>query len=170
MNLKTTTHFTFLASRFTLFGALALLALLLIGCAKVDMDAPPQIVYGRDTCARCGMIIEDARFAAAYMTADGQPRIFDDIGDMLVHQSEKGEAVHAFWVHDYETEAWLRGEEAIYVLTTDIHTPMGYGLVALAEEGRATAVALRHNGRVLAFSELQQETAMLKNDHSGHNH
>jgi copper chaperone NosL len=151
-----------------------LLALLAAGCNQVNMDAPPEIVYGRDICSRCGMIIEDARFAAAYMTTEGEPRIFDDIGDMLVHQLEKGEMVHVHWVHDYETEAWLRAEAAFFVQTTDIHTPMGYGLVALAEEGRATAVALRHNGRVFTFNEIQQETAMLKashnHNHSGHSH
>lgn len=150
------------------------LALLLGGCSQVDLDAPPEIVYGRDVCSRCGMIIEDARFASAYVTPDGESRIFDDIGDMLTYQAEKGETVHAYWVHDYQTEAWLRAEGAFFVLAADIHTPMGYGLAALAEEGQATAVALRHNGRVVTFAELVQETSMLSAAHNmggaAHNH
>lgn len=150
------------------------LTLLLGGCSQVDLDAPPEIVYGRDVCARCGMIIEDARFASGYVTPDGESRIFDDIGDMLTYQAEKGETVHAYWVHDYQTEAWLRAEEAFFVLAADIHTPMGYGLLALAEEGQATAVALRNNGRVVTFAELVQETRMLSAAHNmgeaAHNH
>jgi copper chaperone NosL len=148
-----------------------LLALVMLGgCAKVDLDAPPEIVYGRDICTRCGMIIEDARFAAGYLTTDGEPRIFDDIGGMLRYEAEQPEAIHARWVHDYETEEWLRAEEAFFVLAPDIHTPMGFGVVALAEEGRATAVALRHSGTLLTFDELQQQSAMLKANHMGHSH
>ena len=148
-----------------------LLALVMLGgCAKVDLDAPPEIVYGRDICTRCGMIIEDARFAAGYLTTDGEPRIFDDIGGMLRYEAEQPEAIHARWVHDYETEEWLRAEEAFFVLAPDIHTPMGFGVVALAEEGRATAVALRHSGKLLTFTELQQQSAMLKANHMGHSH
>ncbi len=165
-----TTRFTFHASHFTLF--VTLLTVLLIGCAKVDMDAPPEIVYGRDICTRCGMIIEDTHFAASYMTTSGEPRIFDDIGDMLVHQAETGEEVHVYWVRDYETGEWLRAEESFFVQTSEIHTPMGYGLLAIKEKGGATAVALRHNGTIMSFAELKQNAGMLKSshNHSGHNH
>lgn len=177
MKSLTAIHFTFHvsrfmhhASRFTLF--VSLLALLLVGCGKVDMDAPPEIVYGRDICTRCGMIIEDTPFAASYMTTSGEPRIFDDMGDMMVHQAETGEEVRAYWVRDYETGEWLRAEEAFFVQTSEIHTPMGYGLLALKEKGSATAVSLRTQGTVMSFSELQQNAAMLKSshNHSGHNH
>lgn len=153
--------------------AVWLLAVAMLGgCAKVDMDAPPEIVYGRDICTRCGMIIEDTPFAASYMTRSGEPRIFDDIGDMMVHQAETREEVHAYWVRDYETGEWLRAEEAFFVQTSEIHTPMGYGLLALKEKGSATAVSLRTQGTVMSFSELQQNAAMLKSSHthSGHNH
>jgi len=153
------------------FVVLLLVALLISGCGRqVDMEAPPVIIYGRDVCSRCGMIIEDARFAAAYMTTDGEAHIFDDIGDMLVHQADEGDEVYAYWVHDYETEAWLRGETAHYVLTAEIHTPMGYGLLAFADSGRATAFALRNDGRLLTFTELGAETTMLTSTHSHHNH
>ncbi|GAB4154180.1 MAG: nitrous oxide reductase accessory protein NosL [Candidatus Promineifilaceae bacterium] len=159
-----------MTSRF--FWGLLLFTTLLGGCAGVDRDAPPPINYGQDICARCGMIIEDPRFAAGYLTESGESAIFDDIGDMLLHQAETGDVVYAYWVHDYETEAWLHAETAFFVLTPEIHTPMGYGVVALAEEGQATALALRRNGRVLTFAELQQETATLQVNHddTGHNH
>ncbi len=159
-----------MTSRF--FWGLLLFMTLLGGCASVDKDAPPPINYGQDICTRCGMIIEAPRFAAGYLTESGESAIFDDIGDMLLHQAETGDTVYAYWVHDYETEAWLRAETVFFVLTSEIHTPMGYGVVALAEEGQATALALRSNGRVLTFAELQQETATLQVNHddNGHNH
>ena len=151
------------------FIVFMMVALLVSGCGRqVDMDAPPEIVYGRDVCDRCGMIIEDARFAAAYMTTDGEARIFDDIGDMLRHQADENEEVYVYWVHDYETEAWLRGESAHYVLTSEIHTPMGYGLLAFSDSGRATAFALMNHGRLLAFAELSGETSILTSAHDHH--
>jgi nitrous oxide reductase accessory protein NosL len=118
-----------------------LLALLAAGCNQVNMDAPPEIVYGRDICSRCGMIIEDARFAAAYMTTEGEPRIFDDIGDMLVHQLEKGEMVHVHWVHDYETEAWLRAEAAF--LCADDGHPYADGVWPGSAGGRGAGYGRR---------------------------
>lgn len=156
-----------------LFWIVLLCAMLLLGgCAKIDMEAPPEINYGQDVCTRCGMIIDDPRFASGYVTQTGESYIFDDIGDMLLYQTETGDAVYAYWVHDYQTEAWLRAEEAFFVLSSEIHSPMGYGLAALAEKGQATAVALRSQGRVLTFAELQQQTSTLKTVHtdSAHNH
>ena len=51
---------------------------------------PPDIVYGRHICLECGMIISEERVAAAYEW-EGEDRVFDDIGDMLIHGKDAGE-------------------------------------------------------------------------------
>jgi copper chaperone NosL len=128
-------------------------ALSLAGC-QASQESPPQIRYGRDTCAQCGMIISEARFAAAYRTRQGHWRLFDDIGDMLAYQSAHREDVAIFWVHDYETQEWLRAEGVFFVKSPALSTPMGHGVVALGSRARADQLARQVSGDVLTFAEL----------------
>ncbi len=123
------------------------------GC-QASQERPPQIRYGRDTCAQCGMIISEARFAAAYRTRQGLWRFFDDIGDMLAYQSAHREDVAIFWVHDYETQEWLQAERAFFVRSSALHTPMGHGIVALGSRERADQLARQVQGDVLTLAEL----------------
>ena len=84
---------------------LTILSVLALACQPAPpLDKPPDIRYREDTCDQCRMIISDPRFAASYVTQQGETRRFDDIGDMLIHHTEQGEEVAVFWVHDYETE------------------------------------------------------------------
>lgn len=123
-----------------------------------DFSQPPEIIYGEDACERCYMIINEARYAAAYMTSDGESRLFDDIGGMLAHFEDLGEDVTVFWVHDFETEAWLEADQA-YFVESDHLTPMGYGIVAFADESRAESWAADQEALVVSFSTLLSEAA-----------
>lgn len=133
---------------------LGLATVLLVACgSEVDFDQPPEIVYGEDVCERCSMIINEARYAAAYMTEDGQAHLFDDIGGMLAHHKAVTEDVVVFWVHDFDSEDWLKAGEAYYVKGDHI-TPMGFGIVAFAQGQRAEAWAAEQGGMVVTFDEL----------------
>lgn len=131
----------------------ALVAVSLSGC-QASRERPPQIRYGRDRCAQCGMIISEARFAAAYLTREGTWRSFDDIGDMLAFSKAHREDVAVFWVHDYEGEAWLKADSAFLVKSSELHTPMGHGIVALGDRERAEQLARQVHGSVFTFTEL----------------
>jgi copper chaperone NosL len=134
-----------------LFG---LALLLLVACgSETDFDRPPDIVYGEDVCERCSMIINEARYAAAYVTEDGQAHLFDDIGGMVAHDAAVAGDVAVFWVHDFETEEWLRAEEAHYV-KSDLMTPMGFGVIAFDGRDRAESWAAEQGGMVMTFDEL----------------
>jgi copper chaperone NosL len=100
------------------------------------------------------MIISEARFAAAYVTQEGETRRFDDVGDMLLFHQEHQEEVAVFWVHDYETEEWVRADQAFFVMSEELITPMGYGIVAFADRERAEALAAETQGMVMTFEEL----------------
>lgn len=134
----------------------ASLLLILTGCGgRADAaPVPPKIHYGEDICEFCGMIISEERFAAGYITHDGQEHIFDDIGDMFkAHLSQPTEVI-AFFVHDYDSSDWIRAESAYYVLAEELLTPMSSGLAACSSAERATALAADFKGQVLAFDEL----------------
>ena len=134
---------------------LVLLAVFLIGCGRPDGRLePPEIRYGRDVCAQCGMIVSDPRFAAAAATADGTMSIFDDIGDLLAYRKANQPDWAAIWVHDYDTQEWLRAEDAWYLLSPGIHSPMGWGIAAFASEDAARARQGELGGELLRWEEL----------------
>ena len=132
---------------------LLLATVLLAACgSEIDFDKPPDIVYGEDVCERCSMIINEARYAAAYVTGDGESHLFDDIGGMLAHHQEAADDVVVFWVHDFDTEEWLKAEEAHFV-KGDYVTPMGFGIIAFAGNERAETWAAEEGGMVMTFDE-----------------
>nr|WP_290669784.1 nitrous oxide reductase accessory protein NosL [Ardenticatena sp.] len=128
-----------------------------IACGQSDaaLNQPPSIRYGEDACDECHMLIQDKRFAAAYITEDGQSYRFDDIGDMLMHMHKNNVQNATAWVHDYQSQEWIRADDATFVHTPAIATPMGYGLIAFASSTEAATFAQAHNGRILRFSDLR---------------
>jgi copper chaperone NosL len=137
---------------------LLLAALLLAACApKSNEPQPPEILYGQDLCDACGMIIDEARFAAATILLDGQALKFDDIGEMVIYHLDHPEAqVKAWFVHDYDSEAWIRGETAHFV-KGDLKTPMGGSIAAFETQAAAEAFAAAVNGKLFTLDELRVE-------------
>ena len=164
--------FTFYVLRFTFYMvAFVLLAVTSACTANVSSEEPPVIVYGQDVCDRCGMIIEESRFAAAYVTPQGDVRRFDDIGDMVNHYQETGEEAAVFWVHDYSTEEWLKASEAYFVVSEDLLTPMGSGILAAADQNTANSLAADWSGETLTFNALlARAQAGLVEGHDQHHH
>lgn len=139
--------------------SLGLTILLALAACSNETNAeptPPVIHYGEDLCEACGMIISDARFAAAYITKNGESQAFDEIGGMMQTHLEKQADVVAFFVHDYDDQGWIRAETATFVLNSDIISPMSFGLIAFAEADRAAAFAQEMQGTVLTFEETMQ--------------
>ncbi|MCI0393758.1 MAG: nitrous oxide reductase accessory protein NosL [Chloroflexi bacterium] len=152
-----------------LIGLSILVLLLAAGCqSSSSLEEPPEIAYGETECDNCRMIISEARYAAAYMTADGQARRFDDIGDMLAYHAGHGEAVYLFWVHDFASEVWVKADEAFFVSTDSLTTPMAHGIVAHNSRAVAETMAADRGGVVLTFDELLAQPAA--NVMSGHMH
>lgn len=132
-----------------------LLLPLLAGCPDVGPgEGPPELRYGADACDRCQMIINEARHAAAYVTAAGEARRFDDIGCLVEHLAATGEDAATVWLHG-EDGAWVEGEQAALVRAPDVITPMGSGLLAFAGAERARAFAAERGGEVVTLEALR---------------
>ena len=128
--------------------------LTLAGCSA-KADGPPAIQVDRTACAHCTMLVSDERYAAAYETAAGESRVFDDIGCLLdaVRHEPQPETLR-FWFHDALTSQWIRGEEAVFVKSDRIKTPMGGGIVAYRESQDPQAI--RSMRELLAKTEKGQ--------------
>jgi copper chaperone NosL len=89
---------------------------------------------------------------------------FDDIGDLVGHLKRHQELkVAGLWVNDYWTEEWIDAETALYVVSPNIHTPMGHGVAAFSVESRARQMAEETGGEVMEWNRMRAE--MLLHDH-----
>lgn len=137
---------------------LPLVGVLVGGCARrEDPLTPPSIRYGEDVCAACNMIISDPAYASAYRTTDGSARLFDDLGEMVVYMRTTQEPAVATFVHHYGTRDWLMAEDAAYVQSSALQTPMGFGVAATSSQDEARLLAERIAGQTYTFQGLLQQ-------------
>ncbi len=116
---------------------------------------PPEIIYGQDMCDVCGMLISEPQFAAALILEDDTPVKFDDLGELFHYQERFPDArVKAWFVHDYNTEAWVNAEAAHFVVVEGFATPMGFGIAAFETEADAAAFATEQGGVQMSFTDL----------------
>ena len=107
---------------------LALVGLVVAACGPAD--GPQPIVYDREPCAHCRMLISEPRFAAQLQTQDGEVESFDDPGCLLAVLAARSPRVRALWFHHVHEDRWL---DAAHVAFEEMErTPMGYGLGAVA--------------------------------------
>lgn len=111
------------------------------GCGRVDAAGPPTIVLGDTVCDECGMIVSDARFATATVVEGprgAEARAFDDFNCQINYErAHPAEPVTARWSHDYLSTAWMPTEDASFLRSPGLRTPMGSGVAAFADRADA---------------------------------
>lgn len=135
--------------------AWSLSALFVAGCAA-SSGGPPTVRYGESACAECRMLINEARYAAAALTTTSEPVVFDSTECLVRYLHRRGASLARIWVHDYGADRWLVAEEAFYVASPELTTPMGKGVVAIATPPDADQLAGTVHGRVLRFAQLDE--------------
>jgi len=102
------------------------------------------------------MAISQKQFAAEIVDEEETVHKFDDIGCMLQFLKAKRGIVKpaALYVVDYDTRQWLAVDQAHFVRSALITTPMGGGIVAFSNAARATAAAREREGRLLSYPDL----------------
>ncbi len=129
------------------------LCLLLTSCGDAPTLDPPIVRWGQDVCAECGMILSDDRYAAAVVAIhDGERHeyLYDDLGEMLAHPPKTEGAVKQ-WARDMRTRQWIDASRAHYIRSRTLHTPMGYGVVALNDLQDAQALRDEAGGELLTM-------------------
>lgn len=137
---------------------LSIASALLVGCGEERVDGPPEVRFGQAECVHCGMIVSDARTAAAIVAEiDGKRRdlAFDDIGDMAAYEAEREDLrVVGRYVGDYATAQWVAVEEATLLRSDGLHTPMGSGVIGFADRAAAERKQAEVGGELLTYKEL----------------
>ena len=131
--------------------------ILLAGCSGQAIDKAPNIRYGQDACAECRMIIGDVRFAAAFVNAEGDTFKFDDIGCMRHYEEKNHAALQNSWVHDYPSEGWIDPAKAVFIRSTKLITPMGYGIAAFSSAQKAEQFLKEHEGQKILWDGISNK-------------
>lgn len=129
------------------------LILFTIGCQPDNSPVP--IDKGLDMCEYCRMTISDLHYAGEIIERKKLHK-FDDIGCMLAYAQTHNLNTNnaSFWVMDFDSLNWIKAEEANYVLSSEIKTPMAYGIIAFKDPFKANDTADKTKGEVLQFQYL----------------
>ena len=118
-----------------------LLSAVLGACAGLKAGDVPRLSVGQDACAKCGMIVSDDRFAAGYVSDEGESVVFDDLGELLAELQERPGLRSRAWARDMKGGGWARLTEAETRRSERLATPMGTGWAAFARKSDAEAFA-----------------------------
>jgi copper chaperone NosL len=136
------------------------LALVLGACS----DGPRDIQVGAEECAHCRMMVSEHSFATQLITDRGRPYVFDSIECMAEFLDAEEEIpqdrVRSLWVTDFnEPGRWLGVEDAHFLRSRDLRSPMGLNLSAYASESEARESQADFGGEVLTWTEVRELVA-----------
>jgi copper chaperone NosL len=156
------------------WGRLIVLALL-VPLASACEIAPEPVHLGAEECAHCSMLISERRYAAQLLTTKGKAYKFDAIEclrEFLATGAVSSADVHSLWVTDATLgEGWIRAEDATFLHSAELRTPMGGGLAAYASAADAQVAAARLSGTLMSWQALlAADLPGGGHDHAGHDH
>lgn len=130
------------------------------GCRSADPDRPPEVIIGDSVCDQCNMIISDERWATATIVQGPrgpEPRLFDDFNCQVNYEEEHPQAkIVTRWSRSYTTTEWIRTEQAIFLISPSLRTPMGSNTAAFATQPDAQDIKADLNGEVMPFDSAWQ--------------
>lgn len=126
--------------------------ILLLGACSTS---PVPIEYGKDGCHYCKMTIVEKKFGAEIVTSKGKVFKFDALECLVNHskQNPRGDGDH-YYVIDYLSGDWALVEEAIYLRSKNIPSPMGQYITSLAAKDSADNLAEKNGGVIQSWNEL----------------
>lgn len=129
-------------------------AVIALGCST----KPEPLNYGTDACYSCKMTLADNRFGAELVTKKGKVYKFDDLNCMLqfYHSGEidPNDFAHKLIINYESPETLLNADEAFYVKSGEIRSPMASELAAFETYDKAIAFKKKYGGIFLAWGEV----------------
>lgn len=132
-----------------------LLIMGLYSCSK----SPQPIVYGKDACHYCQMTIVDQIHGAEIVTDKGKIFKFDAAECLIRYQNELGSTEgYLLLTNHLETPgAFVPMEEATFLISEDMPSPMGAFLTAFKTDAKATEIKEENGGDLYNWEDLKQQ-------------
>ncbi|MEE9364140.1 MAG: nitrous oxide reductase accessory protein NosL [Cellulophaga sp.] len=133
-----------------------LIILLMVVLLSSCSIAPEAIVYGSDGCHFCKMTIVDKIHGAEIVTDKGKVYKFDAIECMVNFDKEIDAGEKAMYlVNHYESpEELINAQEAIFLISKRIPSPMGAFLTAFKKEESAMEIIDENEGKLYVWEVL----------------
>jgi len=145
-----------------------LLFLAVWGCAA---PAPKDIRYAEELCDYCHMTIVEPAFASQLVTRTGRVFVFDDVAGLAAFVRDDHLAlgdVHGLWANLYlDPERRIEVEEAVFLRSDALRSPMSSGIAAFASEAEADSVRARLGGEMLDWGDVMRLPARQADSGSG---
>ena len=131
------------------------LAIILFFCSG-SVENFPQEIYQDDVCASCKMIISDLQFASQCKAQKEGILKFDDINCMVSYLKKNQLEIKSTpaYVVDFFTKEWINTDDAHFVVSTTVKTPMMSGIVAFKNTKNVEKVSGNSSGKIYTFREL----------------
>ena len=131
------------------------LLLVLSGCAD---PAPRPLHPGVDGCADCLMVLEAGGHGAQLVTRTGKVYTFDSAECLVNHlrtSVDDGDA-HSAWVTDFASpESLVPAEEAYFLVSPTLGSPMGLGVTAFARQEDRDGAVNAFGGRAADWEQVK---------------
>ncbi|MCM2272422.1 MAG: nitrous oxide reductase accessory protein NosL [candidate division Zixibacteria bacterium] len=139
---------------------LSLLIVLFFALGGCSASGPTPIIYGTDLCDYCDMTIADKAFGSELVTKKGKVFKFDSIECLAAAEAVGDHAaseIDSRWVTDFHNAGiFLNSESALLVASDRQKSPMGVGLVAVADRSRADQLIAAKGGKLVNWEETMQ--------------
>ena len=155
----------------SIIKTLLVTAILITGCEP----KPQPIDLGSDQCSYCRMMITEQEFGSQILNKQGRSFKFDSVECMAAFDlNDDGENLHSKWVPDFlDRDTWLRAEEAVYLHSETLRSPMGLYLTAYSTREHAHEMKEEYGGEVISYEsvkEVVRKEWMSGNNGQSHNH
>jgi len=146
---------------------IAILVIFLTDSPAMSGNQKPVKPSPGDKCPVCGMFVAKyPDFLAQILFTDGSYALFDGAKDMFkfylnikkYHPSKKISDISMIYVTDYYDVSMIDGQEAFFVIGSDVYGPMGRELIPFRTEAAARDFMKDHNGKaILRFRAVTSE-------------
>ena len=137
-------------------GAFCLIVIMsLFSCSK----NPQPIVYGKDACHYCQMTIVDKIHGAEIVTDKGKVFKFDAAECLIRYKHDLGSTEgYLLLTNHLETPgAFVPMEDATFLISEDLPSPMGAFLTAFKTDAKAMQIKDENGGDLYSWEDLQKQ-------------
>lgn len=124
------------------------------GCGRSQVN----IEYGKDNCHYCQMRIMDPKFGTEAITDKGRCYKFDSSECLLRYLKDTKKSHSHIYVTSFDNpESLINAQDAYFLVTSKMPSPMGGNLNAFASKAKAEEYQEKNGGDIYDWNGINEE-------------